>query len=118
VQLTLEAVETAVAAVAAQGDFSRDAGTGYCLYRHPDGSRCFVGHLVPNDRYDPSMEGETFFQLAYTFKVWGEVDSNLAVLVSVLQNLHDNLVATHSDIDTWLPLATKRVNVYRPLLTQ
>lgn len=31
--------------------------TGACRYRSPTGGRCAVGHLVPDDVYDPNMEG-------------------------------------------------------------
>lgn len=30
---------------------------GSCLYRAEDGSKCFVGHNIPDDKYDPMFEG-------------------------------------------------------------
>jgi len=29
-----------------------------CRYRNKDGLKCFVGCLIPDDRYDPSTEGK------------------------------------------------------------
>ena len=31
---------------------------GLCAYRGANGQRCNVGHLIPDDRYDPKIEGE------------------------------------------------------------
>ncbi len=28
-----------------------------CVYRTTDGCKCAAGHLIPDDRYEPSMEG-------------------------------------------------------------
>jgi len=27
-----------------------------CLYRAPNGNKCLIGHLLPDDQYDPRME--------------------------------------------------------------
>ena len=35
-----------------------ELGTGFsCRYRAPDGATCAVGKLIPDDAYDPGMEG-------------------------------------------------------------
>lgn len=31
---------------------------GRCLYRAPSGCRCAIGWLIPDDEYDPEMEGK------------------------------------------------------------
>lgn len=31
--------------------------SGDCLYRTPEGLCCFIGALIPNDVYDPEIEG-------------------------------------------------------------
>lgn len=38
-----------------QNSVSSDEDGG-CLYRHPDGRRCFVGVLISDEAYDPSIE--------------------------------------------------------------
>jgi hypothetical protein len=45
-----ERAKNPVRAVDAQGDM--------CLYRSPDGNKCFFGELIPDDLYDPSMESK------------------------------------------------------------
>lgn len=37
---------------------SREPVVGECLYRHPDGRRCSIGHLIPDEKYEPAMEGD------------------------------------------------------------
>lgn len=32
-------------------------GFNRCRYRGDDGCKCAVGHLIPDDKYDPAMEG-------------------------------------------------------------
>jgi len=34
-----------------------DYGNIRCCYRTPDGLKCAVGILIPDDRYEPDMEG-------------------------------------------------------------
>jgi len=31
----------------------------YCAYRSGDGGKCFIGVLIPDDRYTPGMEGRS-----------------------------------------------------------
>lgn len=38
-------------------------GDTVCLYRGPDGCRCFVGWLIPEEQYKPEMEGYSVFGL-------------------------------------------------------
>lgn len=33
--------------------------SGCCMYRAPDGLRCAVGALIPDNLYDPEFEGDT-----------------------------------------------------------
>lgn len=30
-----------------------------CMYRGPNGLRCFVGECIPDEEYDPAIEGST-----------------------------------------------------------
>lgn len=36
----------------------------HCVYRAADGKKCAAGCLIPNDLYDPKMEGKAFVCLA------------------------------------------------------
>ena len=48
---------TAYAGLKAQG-FKQSLGSrGHCQYRGEDGCKCAVGHLIPDERYNPSFEG-------------------------------------------------------------
>ncbi len=40
-----------------QGRASTSNTNMSCLYRGPDGDKCAVGCLIPDDKYDPAMEG-------------------------------------------------------------
>lgn len=39
-----------------QGSFEVLGGLVRCLYRGPNGNKCAVGHLIPDDKYVPEME--------------------------------------------------------------
>ena len=45
-----------LAAIEAQGTASMDS-EGKCLHRGPNGTRCAIGHLIPDDKYDEVLEG-------------------------------------------------------------
>lgn len=36
---------------------------GKCLYRGPNGKKCAIGILIPDEKYDPDMEGKCSYQL-------------------------------------------------------
>lgn len=36
---------------------------GHCVYRGPDGLKCAIGALIPDDLYDPRFEGSPFDEL-------------------------------------------------------
>lgn len=43
------------------GSYALDAGdAGMCLYRHPAGLKCAIGHLIPDSEYVSSMDGPVF----------------------------------------------------------
>lgn len=39
-----------------QGGKSVDRDTGICMYRGPNGTKCAIGCLIPDDKYDPKWE--------------------------------------------------------------
>ncbi|HAW53696.1 MAG TPA: hypothetical protein DCX29_01705 [Hyphomonas sp.] len=48
----------AILAVVKQGRQSLSAD-GACMYRGPDGCKCAIGHMIPDDDYDLRFEGNT-----------------------------------------------------------
>lgn len=59
-----------------------------CLYRGSSGLKCAIGCLIPDDKYDPMMEGMVAYNLVEHYKLSEYVpDVNLA---NRLQEVHDN----------------------------
>lgn len=63
-------------------------GLSQCAYRGPKGRKCGAGHLIPDNKYVPEMEGES---------VWGEHVEPVMVALGVeldftqtLQDAHDS----------------------------
>ena len=72
---------------------SKRANTDFCLYRGPNGNKCAIGALIPDDMYDPKMDEyggpidclrDRFPQIRDLFK-----DVNIQMLDD-LQELHDD----------------------------
>jgi hypothetical protein len=59
--------------------------SGCCLYRHR-GMKCFAGALIPDDQYDPNMEGLIWVGLISKHYVSIENSD----LIEQLQIIHDN----------------------------
>lgn len=84
---TQEAFNRAVAGVIKQGRPSVDAA-GRCLYRGPDGLRCAVGWLIPDELYEPEMEGVNTNWLRVMWpRAMSACDNRF--LVRELQEAHD-----------------------------
>lgn len=77
-------------------------GNTRCRYRTPDGLRCAVGCLIPDDAYDPSIEGfavgdlltsevPTLCTLRRSLEAGGVPchDSGAVALLRELQTIHD-----------------------------
>lgn len=47
---------TALTAIIAQGEFAIDPERGICMYRTKNGSKCAVGHLIDDAKYDSNIE--------------------------------------------------------------
>lgn len=58
-QLLQLALNAAVAGVVAQGNPAFDKDAGGCRYRTEDGMKCAAGFLIPDEDYDPEMEGKS-----------------------------------------------------------
>ena len=62
-----------------------EEGTGTCLYRSSDGSKCAAGHCIGDDEYNPRFEGNTWGCLI----AQSEVTVTHGNLISRLQRFHD-----------------------------
>lgn len=56
---------------------------GFCMYRSPEGLKCAVGALVPDDQYKPNFEGSSASSLPID-------DLEGLFLDQAQQALHDN----------------------------
>ena len=63
-----------------------------CRYRGPNGLKCAIGWLMPDDKYDANMEGRSAHSHPVVSAVWPE-DSNAAAydmnFLHGLQRCHD-----------------------------
>ena len=80
-----ELVEKGIRGVVRQGCRSFCPEYGSCMYRHADNPeiRCVVGHMIPDEVYVPSMEGDGVFNLDL------EMGIDLRELLDGLQFHHD-----------------------------
>jgi hypothetical protein len=61
-----------------------------CKYRSPEGYKCAAGQLIPDDKYNPALEGQTVLQLEQFFvQVVGLESPNQIAFLSILQSVHD-----------------------------
>lgn len=62
-------------------------GRYQCAYRAPDGCKCAVGCLIPDDKYTPDMEGKGLTHE----KVWNAIPNKhrFEYMLSSLQYVHD-----------------------------
>lgn len=85
--------QTIIAAVAyhllCQGERSTD-GQGYCCYYSDTGAKCAVGALIPQELYNPSLEGWGISRepMSSVLEVLG-LRTHVRVLY-ILQNIHDS----------------------------
>ena len=89
-----EIFDTVVEHARKQGCKAIDVKNG-CLYRAPDGKKCFVGALFTDDEYDPGMEQETVSSLivgGFMPKrlLFNEDESLCEDFYEGLQCIHDN----------------------------
>lgn len=66
-------------------------GVEYCMYRAPDGGKCAIGCLIPDEMYSERMENRPVSGMLTDFKDVGALldrENNRAFL-SRLQRVHD-----------------------------
>jgi hypothetical protein len=83
-----------------QGTQAFDADVARCQYRGPNGTKCAVGCLIPDEAYDPEMEGWIAKALWQAFKdkpgfpQWAAAEVSLLVR---LQGVHDTAYAWENE---------------------
>lgn len=91
---TQQAFDIMVQHLRQQGRPSRDDVAG-CMYRGPDGTKCAVGALIPDELYRDNMEGRTIRPLliqdcnAYS-ELCRLLDSIDLQLLEEMQTIHDH----------------------------
>lgn len=65
-------------------------GGGFCAYRNPDGLKCAAGALIPDEHYNSSLEGCSWYELVAKNKV----PSDHSVIIDELQMIHDGTEPT------------------------
>ena len=87
----------ATKAVVAQGCQSMGVAPNgeVCLYRGPNGAKCFIGHMIKDSQYHETMEGEGIDD----YEVEKAVSKSLGLeglrmeetdLLGTVQSIHDN----------------------------
>lgn len=64
---------------------------GGCVYRGMQGLQCAVGCLIPDDKYDPYIEGESVSDDAVRSMLPFEVTEEQLELLTDLQMTHDDV---------------------------
>lgn len=106
---TQEIFDKVVTHLRKQGGKARDY-EGVCMYRTKTGLKCAAGCLIPDEEYDPRMEGKTsnrvqFFQNTFNYEERG--------LIERLQNIHDSRDVASWE-EEWMDAATCHDVVYTP----
>lgn len=88
-----ETFDTVAVHLLTQNKQSLDPKTGTCLYRGPNGLKCAVGALIPDDKYHRSLEGHS----AGAGKVAEILESlgHSTRLCDRLQGVHDGWTPYH-----------------------
>ena len=74
-------------------------GTDRCAYRGPNGTRCAVGALIPDELYDPAMEGKPVWTVMNEFPAVYRLFHGVRneTFLGDLQAVHDSLTRQYVD---------------------
>lgn len=75
-----------------QGALAWDDKAGICKYRTPNGQKCAVGALIPDELYNPSYEGKAVHTInTFARQKFGELlfDPKIEPFLTYLQDMHD-----------------------------
>ncbi len=96
-----------------QGVKAIDPQTEKCLYRGPNGTKCAIGCLIPDDRYFPALEGRSVSYNDLAAKAAG-IDLDQINLAVELQVIHDSYPV--AEWDKRLQSVARRNNLTIPVL--
>ena len=69
---------------------------GLCLYRAANGRRCAAGCLIPDDKYSPSLEGQSLeLESSTELRAILHEEGHDVGLVRQLQMIHDTVLIHH-----------------------
>lgn len=86
-----------------------------CLYRGPDGTKCAIGCLIPDELYKPIMETKSMAYIVCYIEN-AELANELAThqcILSPLQKIHDNQQVSDWE-SSWMNLAARYGLKYTP----
>lgn len=90
--------DTVVTGLRKQGVCATKRGTTSCQYRTPEGNKCGVGMLIPDEDYTKKIEGSSVRRLPHNLlSKLGLVDEHTLSLAAQLQRAHDNAAARGYD---------------------
>lgn len=81
----------------AEGGFPAIDYDGVCSYRAPDGRRCAVGLVIPDDVYSEDMEGDNVLDISDDYDLGELVEGVNLMQLHGLQKSHDSLASQ----ETW-----------------
>jgi hypothetical protein len=91
-----EMFEIAVVNLLCQGERSTECGD--CLYRGPNGLKCAIGFLIPDEKYNETLEctpaGDILCMIPEVFGFRQDFDvtefNRVSVFLDNMQSIHDN----------------------------
>jgi hypothetical protein len=98
-----EAFEKAAKHLIAQGEPAGQMvnGSWRCYYRSPDGLKCAIGALIPDELYSADMECNSAYEIVHVFEDLAFLrDANIFDEDSVT-NLLDELQVLHDSTENW-----------------
>lgn len=89
-----------------------------CRYRGMNGMCCAIGHLIPDERYDPKMEGEpASFSIVRNVlsDLYGEIDQDTSEFLCDVQDAHDYHFGTLAQFERRMKVLALRYSLqYEP----
>lgn len=102
-----EVFDTVIRHLVNQRKASVNGYNGECVYRGPDGTKCAVGCLIPDEVYNVGMEGKNVYDLLH-YAACNEI--NLPEEITEHRALLKNLQDLHDDYLMLVPIVS--VNTY------
>ena len=99
-----EIIEKSSSALIAQGCKAlKPESVNNCRYRGPNGTKCAIGWLIPDDKYLPEMEDSTVASILegydLSFLLPTDLPSDLGIkFLTELQSIHDE---TWNTVESW-----------------